>query len=127
MSDVCQDAPSKGDGAKARSDPPAAHRLPPLTTAMVDAGTVAIYEEAEPKWQQSRGEANDDLRYRFRSQAREGLGAGLGCRPGRYLDQIGALCACGAQNEVYQPAPSCWVARPVRALPLGRCTEQVRS
>lgn len=76
MSDVCQDAPSKGDGAKARSDPPAAHRLPPLTTAMVDARTVAIYEEAEPKWQQSRGEANDDLRYRFRSQAREGLGAG---------------------------------------------------
>jgi SAM-dependent methyltransferase len=68
--------------------------------ATVDAATVAIYEEAGPQWQQSRGEAGDDLGRRFRSQAGDGLAVDLGCGPGRYLDQIGSpvvgLDVCGA-------------------------------
>jgi SAM-dependent methyltransferase len=55
----------------------------------VDTPTAAIYEEVAPQWHQSRGEANDDLGRRFRSQAGEGLVVDLGCRPGRYLAQIG--------------------------------------
>ena len=51
--------------------------------------TVAIYEEAAAQWQLSRGEANDDLGRRFRSQAGDGLVVDLGCGPGRYLHQIG--------------------------------------
>jgi SAM-dependent methyltransferase len=57
----------------------------------VDTATVAIYEDVAPQWQQSRGEANDDLGRGFRSQAGEGLVVDLGCGPGRYLAQIGSL------------------------------------
>jgi len=75
-----------------RSGRGAADRLPSpywCIILTVDMETVVIYEEVAPQWQQSRGEANDDLGRRFRSQAGEGLVVDLGCGPGRYLDQIG--------------------------------------
>lgn len=62
----------------------------PVIMAAMDAATAAIYEEAAPRWQQSRGAASDELGRRFRSQAGDGLVVDLGCGPGRYLDQIGA-------------------------------------
>jgi SAM-dependent methyltransferase len=51
--------------------------------------TAAIYDGDAQRWQESRGEASDDLGRRFREQAGNGLVVDLGCGPGRYLSQIG--------------------------------------
>lgn len=73
----------------------------------MDRATAAIYEEVAPQWQSSRGEANDDLGRRFRSQAGAGLVVDVGCGPGRYLGQIGGpvvgLDVCGSMLALAQP------------------------
>jgi hypothetical protein len=77
--------------------------------ATVDATTVAIYEEAAPQWQRSRGEARDGLGRSFRSLAGDDLVVNLGCEPGWYLDQIGGpvvgIDVCGAMLALARPRP----------------------
>jgi SAM-dependent methyltransferase len=57
---------------------------------LMDERTVAIYEDVAVQWQQSRGEASDDLGRLCRLQAGGGLVIDLGCGPGRYLSQLAA-------------------------------------
>lgn len=99
--------------------------------ATVDAATVAIYEEAAPRWQQSRGEAGNDLGRRFRSQAGDGLVVDLGCGPGRYLDQIGGpvvgLDVCGAMLALARPRGHPLARADLESLPFGDGFSPARS
>ncbi len=56
MSDVRQDGAEQAARGQHQALAPA------VKIAIMDAATVSIYEEAAPRWQQWRREANDDLR-----------------------------------------------------------------
>ncbi len=89
----------------------------------MDTATAAIYEEVAPQWQQSRGEANDDFGWGFRSQAGEGLVVDLGCGPGRYLAQIGGpvvgLDVCTAMLTLARRCGYSLIRADLESLPFG--------